>query len=71
MRSIKRLRWGFGIIAHDPIEAATQGNLTEDTHFDPFGRMLIWQAIQRKLTFVSADRAFTKLEKDGLRLLWD
>lgn len=59
------------LINLEPDEAATHGNLTEDTHFDPFDRMLIWQAIQRDLILVSSDREFQKFKADGLRLLWD
>lgn len=58
------------IISLDPVEAATHGNLTEDTHFDPFDRMLIWQAIARDMTLISRDPEFTRFKKDGLRLLW-
>ena len=61
---------GFIPIALTPVEAATQGNLTEDTHFDPFDRMLIWQAISRKLTLVSGDKDFESFKPDGLKLLW-
>ncbi len=45
-------------------------SLTEDTHFDPFDRMVIWQAITRKLTLVSGDREFERFGKDGLKLIW-
>lgn len=62
---------GFVPIPIMPVEAATQGNLTEDTHFDPFDRMLIWQAISRKLTLVSGDKEFNRFKKDGLKLLWN
>jgi len=63
-------RMGFIPIPILPSEAATQGNLAEDTHFDPFDRMLIWQAIQRNLILVSGDRQFDRFKRDGLRLLW-
>lgn len=53
-----------------PNEAATYVNLIEDTHFDPFDRMLIWQAISQKLTLVSGDAEFSRFKKDGLKLLW-
>lgn len=53
-----------------PEEAANYVNLTESTHFDPFDRMLIWQAIGRDLTLVSRDREFKKFKADGLKLLW-
>ena len=58
------------VISLDPDEAATHGSLTEDTHFDPFDRMLIWQAIQRDLIMVSGDSDFKRFEKDGLKLFW-
>ena len=61
---------GMSPISLTPDESATYGNLTEDTHFDPFDRMLIWQAISRNLTLVSGDKEFQRFEKDGLRLLW-
>lgn len=61
---------GFIPIELTPVEAATQGTLMEDTHFDPFDRMLIWQAISRKLTLVSGDREFERFKTDGLKLLW-
>lgn len=53
-----------------PDEAANYTNLTEATHYDPFDRMLIWQAIQRDMTLVSGDPEFKKFKSDGLRLLW-
>ncbi len=62
---------GFTPIPITPLDAATQGSLTEDTHFDPFDRMLIWQAISRKLTLISGDKEFKRFEKDGLKLLWN
>lgn len=61
---------GFIPIELTPVEAATQGSLAEDTHFDPFDRMLIWQAIQRDMILVSKDPEFEKFKSDGLRLLW-
>lgn len=62
---------GLITIALTPDEAATRGNLTEDTHFDPFDRMLIWQAIERRMMLISADKAFQRFVPDGLELLWD
>lgn len=58
------------VISLDPNEAATHGSLVEDTHFDPFDRMLIWQAIQRDMTLISKDPEFAKFKADGLKLLW-
>jgi PIN domain nuclease of toxin-antitoxin system len=64
-------KMGIRPIELSPAEAATYGNLKEDTHFDPFDRMLIWQAISRKLTLVSGDKEFMRFAKDGLKLLWN
>jgi len=62
---------GFQLIGLSPEEAITYGNLKEDSHFDPFDRMLIWQAIIRKLILVSKDSEFGKFVPDGLRVLWN
>lgn len=61
---------GFQLIGLSPEEAVTYGTLAEDSHFDPFDRMLIWQAIQRNLIMVSRDSEFKKFVPHGLRLLW-
>ena len=61
---------GFQLIELSPEEAITYGKLEEDSRFDPFDRMLIWQAIQRNLTMVSRDSEFEKFIPDGLKLLW-
>ncbi len=58
------------VIPLEPDEAATHGSLTEDSHFDPFDRMLIWQAMQRDMVLISGDLEFEKFKSDGLRLLW-
>jgi PIN domain nuclease of toxin-antitoxin system len=63
-------KMGFQSIGIDPEEAATYDRLTEDTHFDPFDRMLVWQAIQRNLTLISADSTLKRFKKDGLKLVW-
>jgi len=59
------------LIGLDPEEAATHGKLLEDTHFDPFDRMLIWQAISRKIVLISSDTKFKRFRRDGLKLLWN
>ena len=63
-------RMGIQTLSLTPQEAASYGNLTEDTHFDPFDRMLIWQAISRKMILVSGDSEFESFKPDGLKLLW-
>lgn len=61
---------GFQLIGIESGEAATYDRLKEDTHFDPFDRMLIWQAISRKMVLVSGDVEFKRFAPDGLKLLW-
>lgn len=60
----------FQLIGLSPEEAVTYGRLEEDSHFDPFDRMLIWQALHRKMTVISKDAAFSKFVPHGLKLLW-
>ena len=38
-------------------------------HKDPFDRMLIWQCIQNKITFVSSDSKLQSYEKYGLKFI--
>lgn len=66
----RALDMGFVLLGLLPEETATMGQLAEDSHFDPFDRMLIWQAIQRGMVLVSGDPEFKKFKSDGLRLLW-
>jgi len=66
----RALDMGFLLLGLLPEETATMGQLAEDTHFDPFDRMLIWQAISRKMILVSGDPEFSRFVPDGLRLLW-
>lgn len=59
---------GFQLFGIEPVEAATYDQLKENTHFDPFDRMLIWQAIQRNMILVSGDADLKRFAADGLRL---
>lgn len=61
----------FQVIDLTPEEANSYANLTENTHNDPFDRMLIWQCIQRNLTMISRDIEFKKFKNYGLKLLWN
>ena len=38
-------------------------------HKDPFDRMLIWQCIQNKITFISSDSKLQSYEKYGLKFI--
>ena len=42
----------------------------KDNHKDPFDRMLIWQAIVKKMTIISKDRLFEQYKEDGLKIIW-
>lgn len=63
-------KMGMELISLSPEEAVSYGKLEEDSHFDPFDRMLIWQSIQRNMTMISKDETFHKYKKHGLKLLW-
>lgn len=60
----------FQAIDLTPEEATTYVNLTENTHNDPFDRMLIWQCIRRNMTIISKDIEFAKFKDYGLKILW-
>ncbi|GAB1455957.1 MAG: type II toxin-antitoxin system VapC family toxin [Spirochaetia bacterium] len=45
-------------------------NLKEDTHKDPFDRMLIWQCMSRNMIMISKDTEFSKFVQFGLKLFW-
>lgn len=39
-------------------------------HKDPFDRILIWQAIQNKLTIITDDEQIHKYKDCGLKVIW-
>ncbi|MBK9257913.1 MAG: type II toxin-antitoxin system VapC family toxin [Saprospiraceae bacterium] len=45
-------------------------NLTSFHHKDPFDRMLIWQAIQNNLTFITDDEQIHQYKDCGLNVIW-
>jgi PIN domain nuclease of toxin-antitoxin system len=51
-------------------EASSFHKLPRLSHKDPFDRIIIWQAIQRKLTLISKDRNFEIYRKFGLKTSW-
>jgi len=61
---------GFEILPIAETDAATFHQLPRMEHKDPFDRLIIWQAISRKLTLVSQDSAFGSYRKLGLKVLW-
>jgi PIN domain nuclease of toxin-antitoxin system len=63
-------RMDFQVISLTPEEAITYHKLKEDSHIDPFDRMLIWQSISRNMTIISKDEAFLRFIPFGLKLIW-
>lgn len=44
--------------------------LDSHIHKDPFDRMLIWQALRKSLTFLTADENIQRYREIGLKVLW-
>lgn len=61
---------GFDILPVAETDAATFHRLPRMEHKDPFDRLIIWQAISRKLHLISHDRAFEDYRKLGLKVVW-
>ena len=61
---------GFDILTLSESDAATFHHLPRLEDKDPFDRLLIWQAISRKLTFISQDKACAVYKKHGLKVIW-
>lgn len=62
---------GFYLIPLKPLEALDYLKLpTKQNHKDPFDRMLIYQCIIGKYTFVSKDYKMQIYENDGLEYIW-
>ena len=51
-------------------EAATYSELKDEHHKDPFDRMLIWQAIKRKLILITKDTEIKKYKDLNLKTIW-
>jgi PIN domain nuclease of toxin-antitoxin system len=68
-RYIKQL--GYSVISLNEDEASTCNELPfYQDHKDPFDRMLVWQAIRRKLPIISRDEKFELYKDFGLRVVW-
>ena len=61
---------GMDILQLTPQEAASFHNLPRIAHKDPFDRLIIWQAIQQKMTLISKDKEFKDYRQAGLKILW-
>jgi len=65
---IKKL--DFHIIDLNCEDAIQYKYCKENTHKDPFDRMLIQQSINRKIPIISKDKEFKKFIPFGLELVW-
>ena len=61
---------GLDILLLRPDEAASFHKLPRIAHKDPFDRLIIWQAIQHKMTLISKDREFKAYGEFGLKIRW-
>ncbi|MDQ1334155.1 MAG: hypothetical protein QG552_1105 [Thermodesulfobacteriota bacterium] len=61
---------GMDILPVSAYEAASFHKLPKLAHKDPFDRLIIWQAIQRKMHLISKDRSFEDYTTSGLKIYW-
>ena len=61
---------GFEIVSFDETVASSFYLLPRVEHFDPFDRLLIWQAIRGEMIIISKDKKFKEYLPYGLRYLW-
>ena len=61
---------GIAILRLEPHEASSFHKLPKLAHKDPFDRLIIWQAIERKMVLISKDRSFGDYMKCGLKTYW-
>jgi len=58
------------IIPINSNEAASFYKLPRLEHKYPFDRMIVWQAIQRKIILISKDHNLNEYQKFGLKTFW-
>lgn len=51
-------------------ELASFHRLPRVAHKDPFDRLIIWQALQKQLQFVSKDQRLSEYQALGLKVVW-
>jgi PIN domain nuclease of toxin-antitoxin system len=61
---------GLTISAPTAEESAGFHRLPRVAHKDPFDRMLIWQCVQRRWTFISRDRGLAEYSALALHTIW-
>ncbi len=60
----------MGILEIDANDVSTFHELPRIGHRDPFDRLIIWQAIRRKMPIVTKDNEFKLYKPHGLDILW-
>ena len=60
----------FDVLTLSEKDALGFRNVPRHAHQDPFDRMLIWQAISRDLTLVSAEEQLGEYQALGLKAVW-
>jgi len=63
-------KMGFKLISLAPADSSTYHQFVFTGHKDPFDRMLMWQAIQQEMTFISKDRNVSHYRGTGLQVIW-
>lgn len=61
---------GFETLNIKPDEVSSFYKLPRTLHKDPFDRLIIWQAIQNKMTLISKDTNFDDYIQLGLKFIW-
>jgi PIN domain nuclease of toxin-antitoxin system len=61
----------YQLISLTPEDSIQYADLAENTHKDPFDRMLIQQSISRNMIMISKDSAFSKFIQYGLKIVWE
>lgn len=62
-------KMNFSVLDLSTEDAATFYKLPRQTHKDPFDRIIIWQAINNKLTLISKEKSIPEYQTFGLSLL--
>lgn len=64
------IRSNIELIEINPEDASTYSELKDTDHKDPFDRMLICQAIRRKLNLITKDKQLKKYHDLDLKTIW-
>jgi PIN domain nuclease of toxin-antitoxin system len=64
------IQMGLELIDLEADVAANFYRLPKQFHKDPFDRMIIWLAIQKKFILISKDNQFNTYSKYGLKTAW-